>query len=1075
MWFPRWYTLAMVCIALLIGSTLAQAAPPVFTERLNSALYDCTLALTPAANLSETSAVRVDLEAGGKTAVRVEITRQAITIEQNDKRRLGEIPSGVTPGKKYAITLMRRGTTLGLLRGDAVLLRVEAPRGTGDRVEITAGPGWTLDDARVQPLEPVAFADNFMRAEGEKGLWKLDAGQWTLQSAWDADPKGNVHRFEQARFAQNPFAWVGVGKPGGSALCTAGQPFWEDYTFSAAVRPGEGGAVGLAVNMTGTDGLLARWTPANDRGAGGNRLTLCRLAAGKLSVLQEDPGGFIPGQWYRLAIVSAIGEIRVSVDGRERLAVKDVTPWRGGVGLYAEGPSPATFDDVTAYGRALNTGLLAEARLLRASQQYQDHWIKMDEWASWKVDWQQVAGDYFVHRREWYGDHRIILNLTPVAFWRAGELTLTLCGDGRDPATGYRVTLQQAEGLTQSTVTLYRNSAKLAGKSIPALKAGEKYQLRFLRAGKRICLEIDGQPVVEALDPAPLDGRSPAYRATAAFSRPDNVLVVGDCEWDYTFAEAPVDWLADGAWMPTTRWSCSSQWSFLGGWGRGDAALWHKGRFNGDHALQAFVALKMEYPRERQTYWERPRDFGLVICGDGHDPRSGYSAILGAPDKNGTPNARAVLLRNGVEVATGAGRVPGAEADAHTHWVELQLGKQGNVIEFRHAGNLLLRYADPRPLAGGASAIWTSDNGIAVARARLRFADPPQPRNDPRVILDEPWYPEWANVGQPLTLEFTGAWSTSGKPVRLQSMKRLAPVGQPAPEIRGTSVSLTPKTAGDYWYGIDASDGETRSPDFQLFFPAFTPSLGRDDSHALLLYRFDEGKGDVVHDHSTVAPPVDLALEKGGAMRWLPGQGMALHINSRLLSTGGVDKLMAIARSRACTVEMWVSNSTIYPPTETLGYFFSWERPGAPAQNFAVAMLTGKLLVLSQGTAFTPYCPGSMLFKEMRTGLQHVVVTWDGTKTVAYVNGRQLGTEYAAWSTDRWSPDARVVLGDQLNPQQPQVEAISKFIGIATYILEPQLTGHHTYPGIYYLFALHDRCLPPADIQRHYQAGPSAR
>ncbi|HEY3418249.1 MAG TPA: hypothetical protein VGM23_15335, partial [Armatimonadota bacterium] len=1001
----------------------------------------------------------------------VGITRQTITIDLlgAGSRHLGQLPSGVLPGKACELTLMRRGTLLGLLRGDTVLLRVEAPRGNGDRVEITAGPGWTLDDARVQPLEPVAFTDNFMRSEGEKGQWQSVTGQWALQSAWDNEPKGNVHRFENARFAQNPFSWTGSGR----ALCTAGQPFWEDYTFSASLLPGEGDAVGLLVNMPDAHtGLLVRWTPANDRGAEGNRLALCRLSAGKLTVLKEESGGFIPDQWYRLAVVSALGEIRVSVDGRERLVAKELTPWRGGVGLLTEGPSPTTFDDVTVYGRTLNTDLIIDERRRQASEDYQDHWRNMDEWTSWRIDWQELP-DYVLHRWDWYGDHRVILTVTPTP--GAGELMLALCGNGHDADSGYRAVIQQTASSNKPTYTLYHNRSLLASKTGPVLNAGEKYHLRFLRSGKRLCLEVDGQPVLDVLDSTPLDGLRPAYRASGAFARLEHVLVVGDRERDYTFAEAPVDWLMEGTWKPTTRWSCSPQWSFLGGWSRGDAVLWQKARFSGDHALQAFVAIKMEYPRERQTYWDRTRDLGLVICGDGHDPRSGYSAILGAPATWGTPNQRAVLLRNGVEVASVPAHAPGMADGEHTHWVNLQLSKQGNTIEFRYDGNVLLRYTDPQPLTAGVPAIWTSDNGLAVARARLRFAEPPQPRTDPQVILAEPGYPEWANVEQPLRLDFSGTWSTSGKPVALQATRHLAPNGQPDPVIQGTTVTLTPKSAGEYWYGLHATDGETRSPNYQLFFPAFTPSLGRDDSHALLLYRFDEGSGETVHDRSKIAPPADLQLDKGSALTWLPGQGMTLRVNSRLLSADNVDKLMAIARNKACTLEMWVSNATMYPPTETLGYLFSWERPGAPPQNFAAALLCTNILLLSQGTAFTPYCPGSMIFKGLRTGLAHVVITWDGARTTGYINGNAVSTEYTRWSTDRWAPDARVVLGDQLNPQKPQVAAISKFVGIATYILEPQLTGHHTYTGTYYLLAVHDRSFTPADVQRHYQAGPSAR
>ncbi len=146
-------------------------------------------------------------------------------------------------------------------------------------------------------------------------------------------------------------------------------------------------------------------------------------------------------------------------------------------------------------------------------------------------------------------------------------------------------------------------------------------------------------------------GRRPVYRAEGTLSDVRNVVVLDPNMFDDTFANAPVDWQGDGTWAATTRWACSPEWSFLGGWSRGDAVLWHKKIFTGDHSLLAFVGPKMEYPRAREPYDLRFRDFGVTICGDGHNPRSGYAAIYGAADQQGQENQRTVLLRNGVEVA----------------------------------------------------------------------------------------------------------------------------------------------------------------------------------------------------------------------------------------------------------------------------------------------------------------------------------------------------------------------------------------------------------------------------------------
>ena len=123
---------------------------------------------------------------------------------------------------------------------------------------------------------------------------------------------------------------------------------------------------------------------------------------------------------------------------------------------------------------------------------------------------------------------------------------------------------------------------------------------------------------------------------------------------DYTFAEEPADRWAVSTWMPSVRWACTPTWSFLGGWSRGDAVLWHKENFSGDQSLDAYMGEMMEFPRERDDYFDTRYQgyFAVTICGDGLDPRSGYYGIYGAPDTDGTPHKRIVLMRNGVEVGS---------------------------------------------------------------------------------------------------------------------------------------------------------------------------------------------------------------------------------------------------------------------------------------------------------------------------------------------------------------------------------------------------------------------------------------
>lgn len=1069
----RW----LLCLTFLLATIWILASPlDVFSNELNVHSYDCRLTLKPAVKLAAGSMTRVNLEwqQKGHDYTRVTIGKETIRIDtlQNEKvTKSWKVEAGVRPGAPLHLTIMRRGEWLGLMRDESVIFHTEAPRGTGEEACITTDTGWTVDDSRVQRLEPVIFADNFMRTADEHGAWTVQEGNWRLQSAWDNDPHVLADRFQNAAYSLNPFAWMGCN-PSGPSLCTTGDASWEDYTMSVAVQPAQTGAAGVVVNMPDPHhGLLVRWSAANDRSPGGNQLALYRMDAGTLTPLTTTAGGYVPGQWYQLTVVSSLESLHVLVDGAERLTVPHATPWRGGVGLYAEGKAGVVFDDVTVYGRTLNKELLAANALTEMNRHFTRDRLTMGEWVAPQDDWLPYPAmpRCWLYQFDCYGAHWISLKLRKYSFAN-GQLWLGLCNDGKTVTSGYRAVVTVAAD-RKTAYTLYHDNTVLATATGAALSPDEDYTLRFCLDEGCLRLIVDGNTVVEADQVPPLTGLRPLYRAEGAFSNVRNVVVLNHNMLDYTFANAPVDWLTDGAWMPTVRWACSPNWSFLGGWSRGDAVLWHKQRFSGDQSLQAYVAPKMEYPRERAPYDTRFRDFGITICSDGHNPRSGYAVLYGAADKQGYENHRTVLLRNGVEVAAAAVPMKSFMQGGHHEWYALNLRKRGNTVEFAVGRMVILTYTDPAPLTGGVPAIWTSDNGIMVSRVRIFFANPPQPRQDPLVVLDAPWYPEWANVKQPLTLDFPAAWSTTRAPVQLSTTSLAAPAGANTPlTVAGSRVTFTPPARGDYWYQVTASDGKNSSAAFNLSLPAFDPLLQRDDSHALLLYRFTEGDGASVHDHSPIAPPLDLTIPAGAGVQWLPGHGLRLLKPTIIQSATPAKKLMALADSKACTIEAWVSADTNCPSDEA-ACLLSWEAvPGQ--QNFSIlhkfyaggGYMTALVIAPCKSDLNDIANPLPLHLQGFHTGLSHIVITWDGTQTTAYRNGVRMGPVISAegmggsftnltgpqplaWHPEDWHADARLILG-----------ALSD--------------GHRYFLGTYYLLAIHDTCLSEAQIQRHYQAGP---
>ena len=1091
-----WRMAFIICCGLyLAGLVQAAAIPGELGDRLETDRYDCSLELTPAKSLGSTAAVRVVLEATAANAsISVVITKASIAIfdERGGARKslvATVTDTGITPGAPYRLTIMRREGTLGLLRDNTLLYRGAVPRGPGDLAGVTMDRGWTqISPPSIQRLEPVHFEDDFMRADATQGLWIPQSGTWALQSAWDNIAIGNGDAAENAAigYGQNPFALVGSANVG-PAITTAGDPFWEDYTFSVAVQPGKDTGLGMLVNMTDAhNGLLVRWTSVIDHTNPG-RLTLQRFVDGKATdLIADSPGGFMPRQWYKLTVISSLTGVQILVDGVARITQRNLTPWRGGIGLYAEEAAGVVFDDVKVFGRTFDADLLFEAQQTNLSKRFEIDQGGMATWANPNSAWLAAAGlpGHYWYGHDVFGEQQwLVLTVRPKAM-PTGEIWMTLNGDGQHPTAGLRAVAQVTADPAKITYTLYQDEKVLASKTVaPVPTPDAEYAFRFRRAGTELWLEVDGDIVVKATGVPPVAGLRPAYRATGCFADAHDQVVLSYNLLDYSFSNAPTDWLFEGTWEPTNRWSCSPMWSFLGGWSRGDAVLWHKQRFTGDQSFEAFLGAKMEYPRQRDTYENHFHDFNLTICGDGRNPRSGYTGSYATAEK------KIALYRNGVEVA---GQllpddcIPCGEKNHHS-WFDLTLRKHGNTVEFTAVFDWLplkdadgkvtglrtmtLSFSDTDPIVGGVPAIWTSNNGITVARTRIDFANPPMPQNQPQLALAPPWYPEWANVGEPLTLELSDIRTTTDQPIRLSVTPRGVPAADAeAVRIDGTRLTFTPRQAGrtwddNHWYEIQASAGDLVSPSVHLDLHVFDPkSYRRDDSHALVLYRFDEGRGDVVRDQSGHAPGADLtigATTPKGALSalWLPGQGLVMRTASRVSTEKpeGMDRVVqAVQQSHACTVEFWASFDTVFPPyRKGMGYaatLFSWDLPGTTGESRRNLTIMPIRMMMALYPRDVPVKYDARLFFacNLRPGLAHMVISWDGAKTTLYKNGEFCQEMTVPWNVEKMTPGSLLFLGNSADSTLP-------------------------YFGTFYFLAFHDKAFTAEDAKRHYLAGPSGR
>lgn len=252
-----------------------------------------------------------------------------------------------------ALVAQRRGSLWRIITGKRVVLEAEDDHWHEGKI----GFRGDLKDSRVQPIEDIAFDDDFMRVASDvamaqakndphqgvkitdvkvdETLWKPLAGIWSTTG---------LSENEQAQVAQsaNPFAFK-ANKPG-TNLAMTGRPFWDNYVMSASLRPEGASAIGIAMYVQDAKNyLLFHWQA---RGP----MQLRAIVNGQTRILDQATGGYESKQWYRVRFSNADGFLRAYVDDTEVLRAHTQLFGRGPAGVYAEVPTAqdaAVFDDVS--------------------------------------------------------------------------------------------------------------------------------------------------------------------------------------------------------------------------------------------------------------------------------------------------------------------------------------------------------------------------------------------------------------------------------------------------------------------------------------------------------------------------------------------------------------------------------------------------------------------------------------------------------------------------------------------------------------------------------------------------------
>ena len=608
-------------------------------------------------------------------------------------------------------TLQRRADRVCAIIGDQVTLDMPWDGLAGGKVGVSSDGRYVAGKPSIQPVDPPFVTDDFTRGAAEMGGWDTAAGSFanTMIAAPGA----------QASMSANPFSLHVEGEDGASA--STGYWFWDSYRVGLSVRPVSAPTVELRAWVQDDENYLAlRWQRGEEKLAGARQLVLVRDGAEE--VLDKAPGGFEPGEWYRLEMRVTPGHVVGLIDREEVLSAKTDAFGQGLVGL-ALASGEAYFDDLLVappdYREGpphINPIFLADPVMIS-----EEVYVPSGFWR--KGD---AAGQYW-HWGEFFADARAIIPLEQLA---GDGLGVLLRSDGQ-AGNGYRVDLSAADG--KLAIALARSGEAAASETV-AMPSEQPVTVEV--SGDTLEVSQDGRTLWAHTDSKPLTGHLVALLDAPA-AVVNTVSVLSDQFRDYVFEKSPTDWFAGrGEWSVVSRWPCTPDWTFYGGAGDECPLTWTKHSYRGDMVLEWFGAIESD--NIDRIRYVRPSDINATICGDGRSLSSGYSFIFA-----GWNNTKAAILRNGEVVAETTDVIlpdPNArDLSSHRGWSRMRIEKFGDHIGWYYDKKLLLEYTDPNPLPEGRIGVWSFHNEPIAGRVRIWYSDelPPTVVRKPEVRWTE--------------------------------------------------------------------------------------------------------------------------------------------------------------------------------------------------------------------------------------------------------------------------------------------------------------------------------------------------
>lgn len=276
----------------------------------------------------------------------------------------------------------------------------------------------------------------------------------------------------------------------GSGLLTSGRESWDEYRVDCRATANRG-AVGLQVAGTGDGrGIVFRVGLAGSPYA--DKAQIVAVGPDGERVLEESEVKLPKGKALQLGASTEGGYVRGYVEGLPVVDGLDLGCPTGGIGLYADAPEPARFDDVVVAFLEPKQ----PAHVTREFTKTSEH-AEMAEWASRSAPWVQPAevtpGAVWWTKGDYFGDATVTFKVRFVGM-RDGSMEVTLRGEPEDERAGIRLILQAKKGERTLEAQVLEGDEEIArGRATLDSTTG---RVKFAQKGQFLIVSIDDEPVI---------------------------------------------------------------------------------------------------------------------------------------------------------------------------------------------------------------------------------------------------------------------------------------------------------------------------------------------------------------------------------------------------------------------------------------------------------------------------------------------------------------------------------------------------------------------------------------------------